>query len=149
MVFQRTTTGSGGFIAAAPPARPIARTPWLLLPLVVAGLVGLRSVHPWAGPLLASPVLEEVVFRLGLHEALLAALPRAQGAWQRIRPAALTAAAFAAAHVALRPSLLSALTLLPALAIGALYQQRRALLPCVALHGLFNALWLLGAGQLA
>jgi membrane protease YdiL (CAAX protease family) len=61
---------------------------------------------------------------------------------------ALTASAFAAVHVFATSELLAALTFLPALAIGALYQRHRQLLPCVALHALFNGLWLLGLGAL-
>ena len=90
--------------------------------------------------LLAAPVLEETVFRAGLQETLLRRLSPGTAAAN-----ALTALAFMAAHLALRPSGLSALTVVPALALGALYQRRRRLAPCIALHALFNAIWLLWA----
>jgi membrane protease YdiL (CAAX protease family) len=98
--------------------------------------------------LVLSPAVEEIVFRAGLQEALL----RRDGATiaRRVWLAnAITALAFATAHLALRPGLTAALTLLPALACGHLYAQRRQVLPCIALHALFNAAWLLGAPRLA
>jgi len=92
--------------------------------------------------LLFAPALEEVVFRAGLHEAMLQrasvlGLPGLLGA------NLVTAIAFAAAHVAHRADALAALTLLPALVIGALYQRQRRIAPCIALHALFNAGWML------
>jgi membrane protease YdiL (CAAX protease family) len=98
---------------------------------------------PLAVLLLAAPVLEETVFRAGLQETLLRHLsPGTAGA---AAANALTALVFMAAHLALRPGLLSALTAVPALALGALYQRRRRLVPCIALHALFNAVGLLSA----
>ena len=93
--------------------------------------------------LLAAPVLEETVFRAGLQEALLRRL--SAGRYGEATANALTALAFMAAHLALRPSGLAALTAVPALALGALYQRGRRLAPCIALHALFNAIWLLWA----
>jgi membrane protease YdiL (CAAX protease family) len=93
--------------------------------------------------LVVAPVLEELVFRAGLHEALLRReaerSPPAALTW----PNLITALLFGAAHVALRPGLAGALTVLPAFAVGACYERRRRLLPCIALHAAFNALWLL------
>lgn len=87
--------------------------------------------------LVVSPAAEETVFRAGLQETLLrnAAAPLANLS---------TALVFAAAHLVLRPGLAAALTVLPALACGALYARWRRLAPCIALHSLFNAVWLLG-----
>jgi hypothetical protein len=92
--------------------------------------------------LLLAPTLEEIVFRGGLHEWLLRRVgdPRAGVA------NLLTGAAFAIAHVVVRPTLASLLTLLPALAIGAIYQRRRRIAPCIALHIVFNGMWLLWVG---
>jgi membrane protease YdiL (CAAX protease family) len=114
---------------------------------VALGAAGVCSGQTWAMPLLIAPVLEEVVFRTGLHETLLrfAATRGVRRPW----PAALTAVAFAAAHLAVRPTLDSALTVVPALAIGVVYERRRRLLPCVALHAIFNALWWVSAHRLA
>ncbi|MEY8879733.1 MAG: CPBP family glutamic-type intramembrane protease [Leptothrix sp. (in: b-proteobacteria)] len=101
--------------------------------------------------LVAAPLLEEIVFRLGLHEAL---LRRRMPPW---RANAGVAVAFALAHVAARVGLAQALslaslaawlTLLPAWGIGWLYQRgvggRRRLWPCVLAHAACNALWWLG-----
>ena len=101
---------------------------------------------PLATLLLIAPVLEEIVFRAGLQEAL----------ERRLRPLAgaaavanvLSACAFAAAHLAVRPGVLAGLTLIPALLLGQLYQRQRHLAPCIALHALFNAIWLLGSTSL-
>jgi membrane protease YdiL (CAAX protease family) len=88
---------------------------------------------------LGAPVLEELVFRAGLQAWLMARLEadRRGAALANL----LTALAFASAHIAVRPGLLAALTLLPALVVGALYQRTRRVRHCVALHTLFNALW--------
>ncbi len=97
--------------------------------------------------LVIAPLVEETLFRTGLHEWLLR--PRAARAVLAPIANALTAIAFAAFHLAAHADLLAALTVLPALLIGAVYQRHRRLLPCIALHALFNGLWLLGAGVLA
>jgi len=87
--------------------------------------------------LLAAPLLEEIVFRGGLQEALLRRTDCA------LLANFVTAFTFAASHVAVRADALAALTLLPALAIGHFYQRQRRLAPCIATHALFNAVWLL------
>lgn len=116
------------------------------LSLLAAAAAAAAVVGALAGPapvlwfLLAAPILEELVFRAGLQEALLR-----RGAWPALAVNALTALAFAAAHAARQPAAAAALTLLPALLIGALYQHQRRVLPCIALHALFNAVWLLWA----
>lgn len=87
--------------------------------------------------LLVAPVLEEIVFRLGLQRRLLAA---------GVAPAAanlLTALAFCALHAFTRSWALAVAALLPALAIGRIYQWRRGVLPCIAAHAGMNLLWLL------
>jgi membrane protease YdiL (CAAX protease family) len=93
--------------------------------------------------LLIAPVLEEIVFRAGMHETLC----RHLGGWgspQAVRASnVLTALAFAGAHLAVHLDLLAALTVLPALALGSIYQQQRRLMPCVAAHAALNAVWLL------
>ncbi|OYT99267.1 MAG: hypothetical protein CFE40_05200 [Burkholderiales bacterium PBB1] len=87
-----------------------------------------------------APVVEEVIFRLGLHQELLTRLRSAPMA------NAFTALAFAAAHGLSRGTPQSLLTLLPALAIGAIYQRSRRLAPAVALHAAFNTAWLMVPG---
>lgn len=94
--------------------------------------------------LLLAPLLEEIVLRAGLHEALLRRWPahgRCTGHALAINAA--TACVFAAAHMVLRGGPLAALTAGPALLIGLVYQRWRRLIPCIALHALFNASWLL------
>lgn len=106
---------------------------------VCAGAVTLLAAaclpSVWFTLLVAAPVLEEVVFRTGLQTQLL----------RRAAPLTanlLTAVAFAVAHLVVRPSVLSALTLIPALAVGVLFQRRRCVLQCMAVHAAFNAAWL-------
>jgi membrane protease YdiL (CAAX protease family) len=152
MVFHTTTALPTAFTAASFPLR--LRAPIALALLIAAGLAGLAAGPAWAVPLLVSPVVEEVVFRLGLQQTLLDRAPapglsQRPHRLQRLHPTVATAAAFAAAHLILRPSLTSALTFLPALAIGAVYERQRRVLPCVALHALFNTVWCLGATRLA
>lgn len=133
-------------LASLPPSRSGSPTPR------PAGLQHRWSTCAWAAATLAvavaldprawlatgvAPVLEEIIFRSGLQASLQA---RAAG-----RPGLcnlLTAVVFAAAHVVVRPGALAALTVLPALAIGAIYARRRRLGPCIALHAAFNLFWL-------
>lgn len=96
--------------------------------------------------LVIAPVVEETAFRAGLHEWLLRTRVL-NGALAPIANA-LTAVAFAGFHLAAHAELLAALTVLPALAIGAFYQRRRQLLPCIAVHAFFNGLWLFGSRAL-
>ena len=116
---------------------------------LAAVLTVLVGVMPAPAPLLTllliAPVAEEVVFRSGLQETLLQRLNgrRPAGA---LAANVLTAVAFAGVHLALRPGLLAGLTVLPALLVGWAYQRQRRLAPCIALHALFNAMWLLRAG---
>lgn len=94
----------------------------------------------WLVLLLAAPCLEEIVFRAGLQHGL--------HAWFGGHAAAgagaigISAVAFASLHAALNPSPWAWWTVLPALALGALYQRTRRVGPCVALHAFFNLLWL-------
>jgi hypothetical protein len=89
--------------------------------------------------LVLAPLLEETLFRAGLQEELL----RRWGARHATAAGGCTALAFAAAHLAVRPCALAALTFLPALAIGVVYARTRRLAPCIALHAAANAVWLL------
>jgi membrane protease YdiL (CAAX protease family) len=86
--------------------------------------------------LAGAPLLEEIVFRLGLQEQLLRA---------RMRPAAAnasTALVFALAHGIARSWSLAAWVLVPACALGWLYQHGRRVAPCVAAHSALNLAWL-------
>ena len=84
--------------------------------------------------LVGAPLVEEVIFRLGVQETLLRRLPASRAGWATL----LTAAAFAGAHLLVRPGWMAAATVLPALAIGLLYGRTRRLAPCVLWHALFN-----------
>src|ERR1044071_6872264 len=97
---------------------------------------------------LAAAVLEEIVFRAGLQEALLrwqarATAPRAL----RSRllgcsvPNVATAALFALAHAATRSWWVGLGAFPSALALGWLYERHRRLWPCIALHAAFNLCW--------
>lgn len=92
--------------------------------------------------LLLAAVVEEIVFRGGLHECLL----RRPG-WPTIRRAGLSAAnlvtalAFSASHGLFRSWWLALGVIVPALLIGLLYERTRRLLPCIALHAAMNAAW--------
>lgn len=106
-------------------------------------IVGLPSAGfgGWLPLLVVAAILEEVVFRAGLHEALLRTRLRRLAGWRS--PAnALTATAFALAHGLNRGWWLAAAALLASLAIGALYERHRRLLPCIALHAGLNLGWL-------
>lgn len=116
---------------------PTPRAPSRTTVALLAAGVGVAALLPAPASrlLLVAPLAEEIVFRAGLQQALL----------QRLAPHAAnlaTAIVFAAAHLALAPGLPAALTLLPALALGAVYGRTRRLAPCVAGHALFNGVWL-------
>jgi membrane protease YdiL (CAAX protease family) len=85
--------------------------------------------------LLLAPALEETVFRGGLQEALSARLarPGLANAW--------TACAFGLAHAVAHGDVRALAVVVPAWLVGRLYERSRRLLPCIALHALFNAAW--------
>jgi membrane protease YdiL (CAAX protease family) len=94
--------------------------------------------------LLFSPIVEEAVFRHGLHHWALRYrwLTVRRVRWMPSGANTLVALCFAAAHLVRLPPLLAAATIVPALLIGLLYEHTRRLWPCVALHALFNLSWL-------
>lgn len=85
--------------------------------------------------LLLAPVLEEVIFRAGVQEALLRS---GRSAWFAI---VTTAMLFGAVHVTLRADAAAFVVAMPALAIGVVYARTRRVLPCVLLHAAMNAAW--------
>ena len=120
---------------------PSARLLWS--GVCLGALVWLLARQPLVMPswsvlwlLAGAPVVEEVIFRLGLQQEFLS----------RVRSPAVanvaTAVVFALAHGLSQGTGLSLLTLLPALAVGLIYQRSRRVAPCVALHAAFNAIWL-------
>ena len=130
-------------IAPPPSDSPSGATLLLTPPLALALALATR---PDASParlavlLLWAPWLEEIVFRRGLQQGLQDRLgpgPVAAGAAM-----GLTAIAFTAAHLLFNPAPWAAWTLLPALALGGLYRATGRVGPCVALHALFNLIWI-------
>lgn len=113
-----------------------------LLVLTAAGALFAASQGIQAPQLLVllvlAPLLEEAVFRAGLHEALLRRWAGHPALWANLA----TAAAFALAHAAVRADALAWAVALPAVLIGLLYQRQRRLRTCVALHAAMNAAWL-------
>ena len=89
--------------------------------------------------LIAAPVLEESLFRAGLHEAL---LRRGGAGWLAN---GLTAAAFGLTHVLVRGDVAAFAVALPALAIGLVYSRWRRVRWCIALHATMNAIGLAAA----
>ena len=133
----------------------LARSGWDAMQPIAAGMVLSLAVAGWSrlpseallsyrslSLLVLAPTLEEVVFRGGLQEGLLRCFGDSRSRMANL----LTATAFTAAHVAMRPTVASLLTVLPALAIGLIYQRGRRIAPCIAVHIVFNGIWLLWVG---
>jgi len=96
---------------------------------------------PLLATLLAAAVLEEIVFRLGLHEALLRRWSANGASFLPSRANVATALAFAIAHLLTRGAWLAVGTFPIAIGIGLLYERQRKVLPCIGLHALLNLLW--------
>lgn len=113
-----------------------------VLVLLVAGgaAVAARAGSDWPALwvlLLAAPLAEEIVFRLGLQQALLDArlVP-----WQAN---AGTAAVFGLLHALLQARPGGLATALPSLLLGLVYQRTGSVSHCVLLHAALNGAWLL------
>lgn len=133
-------------ITHAMPSSPRGEPPWrasgassrALTAVLAIGLLIALAPHSVV-PFLVAPVLEEIVFRLGLQQRLLTA---------GVAPTLanlLTALAFGLVHAFSRSWTLGVAVLLPALAIGWIYQRRRSVPACIAAHAGMNLLWLLAA----
>jgi membrane protease YdiL (CAAX protease family) len=118
------------------PWSPPALTALLMFACAVA--VALQTAAPARAVMLLAiaPWLEEAVFRAGLQERLLRS-----GQHPR-HCIALTALAFAAVHVLARQDWSAITLMLPALALGAIYQRTRSVTACAAMHAAMNGLWL-------
>lgn len=112
-----------------------------LLLLGASALLGLP--WSWAVMCVVAPLCEELIFRWGLQETLLR--------W-RMNPLVangLTAMIFALAHGVFRAWALAPWVLVPALFLGAVYQQGRAhgarvaVRRCVLWHSAFNVVYML------
>lgn len=124
--------------ASASPWR--ASPPALAALLVLAGAVAvaLQTASPSRAVVLLAiaPWLEETLFRAGLHEHLLRS-GRRPGLCIGV-----TALAFAAAHMLAWQQWNAIVLVLPALALGALYQRTRSVTACAAAHAAMNGVWL-------
>ena len=93
--------------------------------------------------LLLAPLLEEMVFRRGVHAWALrhwGSGARRWWAWpSRVNVA--VALLFAAAHLLRLPLSLALAVVLPALVIGKVYEMTGRLGPCVAAHAALNLCW--------
>lgn len=130
------------------------RTPHLLAfgsacVIGVAALAAARLVSPQLDAatvsllklLLIAPLIEEMFFRGVVH----AGLRRRHDILGQPRVAiVVTAIAFGAAHLAIAPWSHALAVMLPALAIGWVYERSRSVLLCVLLHAMCNLCWLLG-----
>lgn len=86
------------------------------------------------------PVLEEVVFRLGLHDALAARWPARAGPLTLAN--AITAVVFCLCHLWAHPAGWALATVVPALVFGWAYERHRRLAAPVVLHAGYNAAYL-------
>lgn len=84
-----------------------------------------------------APLLEEVVFRCGLQEALL------RRRMAPLQTTLVTALLFGLAHALLRGEAQAFAVAAPALLLGMVYARWRRLLPCVLLHAGMNAAWVM------
>ncbi len=87
--------------------------------------------------LLWGPVVEEIVFRAGLQRRLMGYF---HNSWM---PNGITSVAFALIHYVLSGNLASLAVLVPSLLLGWLYQRTGKLAWVIALHIVFNLLFVL------
>lgn len=127
-------------LAPVPPRSRVVAMPTSAAAAVLAIGVALtltrHDASVWSLLLLA-PWAEEMVFRVGMQDALRRS---------HIGPLAsivMTAAAFALAHGLSRSWSLAFWVFWPALALGVLYQRSGRLAPCVLWHAVLNAAWVI------
>ncbi|MBS61966.1 JDVT-CTERM system glutamic-type intramembrane protease [Salinisphaera sp.] len=92
------------------------------------------------------PLLEEIVFRLGVHDWLRGHI---RARWGPLSAANLfTAALFAVAHLLAHPPAWALATFFPALVFGALWERHARLWSPVSVHAFYNLVYFccLGAG---
>lgn len=100
--------------------------------------------------LMAAAILEEIIFRAGIHETL---LRPGLAAWTHRCASAIplsaanlvTALLFALAHGLLRSWILALAVVPAALLLGWLYERYRRVWPCIAVHALMNLTWYSGS----
>jgi len=132
------------------PSRGAApRLPWAWITWWGIGLAGLELLPLPAAlrSIWLAPLVEEIVLRLGVHDALRRHLSDRRA----IANPALCAFVFAAAHLLFARHgaqfVQAAATAIPAWWIGLRYERGGfRLAPCVAWHATFNLAWLCGLG---
>jgi len=135
-----------GLIAPAPGSLGLPFLGILLAGSVLAGVLGTLArgtpVPAWSmlvSLIVWQPLVEELLFR-GVVQGELARVRRLRGAWCGVTPAnALSAAAFAAAHLVNQPPLWALATFFPALLFGWFRDRSGSVLPAIVLHAAFNA----------
>lgn len=134
-------------------APPAWRDRWVVIALLAAfpAVAGLAWVTPlaltlrWPGAVTfvmavgLLPVIEEIVFRLGLHDALAARLHRRIGVFTLANVA--TAACFALAHLLRHPPAWALATFVPGVVFGALWERHGRLIVPVTVHAFYNAVY--------
>lgn len=116
---------------------PSAAPLWALAALALLACLLPGGPSAWLVTLAFAPLVEEVVFRLGVQAGLLRLGVGGAAA------VVATATLFALAHGLNRSWALAAAVFVPALLIGAVYYRQRRLAGCVGLHAGFNAILLL------
>lgn len=92
--------------------------------------------------LLWAPLLEEIVFRAGLHRAWLRR-PEAASSWLQISSVNLgVALVFGLAHALWRSGWIGLATVPVALGIGWVFEKTGRVRDCVLIHAACNAIWL-------
>ena len=137
------------FLALALLAGPLAGSALLMAAHLGAWQIPRRSLD-WAtlvNLLLLAPVLEELVFRGGVQEAL----DRTSFGQRHLTGGVsvgnvLTSVLFSAAHLLVDPPWLAVSIFLPSLVFGRLKQVYRSLRPPMLVHAWYNACYLIAGG---
>jgi len=120
----------------------LAAGPMVWIGLVLAGMPVQKSLPEWRVLLVIgvlSPILEEIVFRGGLQTYLLARAPFSHRFAFGISFAnVLVSLVFSSFHLINQAPVWAAAVFVPSLVFGWAMDAYRSLLPCIALHMLYN-----------
>jgi membrane protease YdiL (CAAX protease family) len=92
----------------------------------------------WIKWLVVAPAIEELFFRGVVQAGLRARRGFCGRPWTAI---VVTASCFGLAHLGFATAVHSALVVVPALAIGWVYERTRSIPLCIGLHSAFNGIW--------
>lgn len=125
-----------GWRASAAHARPMFYAAGLVVCMAFT-LMPVQQLWHACVLLIIAPLAEETIFRAGVQDMLLrrSVSPHTSNA--------LTALVFALAHVLVYQNWAGLSVLLPALVMGEIYARWRRLTPCILMHSIMNACWLL------